>query len=817
MTDFIIVDTEGKKLLREIAVINNQGKLIYEAFTQEYPDNYNIKLYLKPLSIIIQDFLQIAEDNLIICHNVSHDIKVLRHNFMLAGIPWRKFKFNCSLRLAQVYFPEFPSYSLEYLSKRLKLKVNNQYFNPQQAHSARYDAQFTYQLYGKIQQEKYMNKFKNTVNPFGTTRVDNPFQDHVDLPSIYDNEFKILESIIDDIKYDKNRQSKGAVVIGEPGSGKTHLIMRLAKKRLQFNRLLFVRCPNNSESVLYHIYARILESFIHQVPNTGFRQIEHLLAHSFVKLISHNQFMTLTQKDKDILSSVKNNYLGLYEKLGAEGTGKKLAYWEHIEKRTNEWWLNQYGIADYSPKIIKGIIKFCSYKDPNKKQLVARWLAADELIEEKLKLIGLDNWNEEMSREAFSLEAISVFSKLSLLDEPLIIVFDQLESLGLEYQTKLLFKFVEAVKEIFTHVPNSLIILNLFPDRWQQFQTLFDGSVVDRVSQYKVYLEPPSKQEIKEILALKTRDVGIDLKQLFSESELEDILSHNSIRRVLNRAADYYRFKVNKISLLHYPSLEPDENNANSQQSIQSDSTNLETRLEKLENEFRQIKTIFEEIGKVLMPPSTISEETIEETTEDILPIPELQILDTPSIQNKIQDFLSKNKEILDQEYKQLQIITDSDDIGKLIIILESFKTVIDLDIDHMILGKKRVPENCLVKTNSKFYLIGFLQMDGSSFTSRIKNFNELVINYKNINFQLWRDIRKPAIEGKIGKEQIVMLNNAPNGQFLVMNQEDRIQFELIYKLITNIQNRDLDVELEEGIEFLFSQMRNCWLIKGLI
>ena len=37
--NFIVVDTEGKESLREIAVIDAQGQLIYEAFAQENPEN----------------------------------------------------------------------------------------------------------------------------------------------------------------------------------------------------------------------------------------------------------------------------------------------------------------------------------------------------------------------------------------------------------------------------------------------------------------------------------------------------------------------------------------------------------------------------------------------------------------------------------------------------------------------------------------------------------------------------------------------------------------------------------------------------------
>jgi predicted RNA-binding protein YlxR (DUF448 family) len=39
MKDFIVIDTEGKDYIREIAVINQQGELIYEAFAKEYFKN----------------------------------------------------------------------------------------------------------------------------------------------------------------------------------------------------------------------------------------------------------------------------------------------------------------------------------------------------------------------------------------------------------------------------------------------------------------------------------------------------------------------------------------------------------------------------------------------------------------------------------------------------------------------------------------------------------------------------------------------------------------------------------------------------------
>ena len=48
------------------------------------------------------------------------------------------------------------------------------------------------------------------------------------------------------------------------------------------------------------------------------------------------------------------------------------------------------------------------------------------------------------------------------------------------------------------------------------------------------------------------------------------------------------------------------------------------------------------------------------------------------------------------------------------------------------------------------------------------------------------------------------------------MDQENRISFELIYQLIVDIQNRDLEISLEEALPIINSHFRNYWLIEKL-
>ncbi|MGL5795087.1 MAG: exonuclease domain-containing protein, partial [Waterburya sp.] len=286
--DFVVIDTEGNRQLKEIAIISSGGKLVYEAFNQEHP-HYQQRLLQdqdKPLKRILLDFLAITRHKLLVFHHAQHDLQVLNNSFQKANLPWENFQqvqYQCTVKLAQQCFPGYYAYSLEYLAKKLNLKVDRQYFNTGQAHTARYDAYFTYQLYLAIKQK--MTPTPTQVNPFGSSRVDNPFQSHPDNSNIYHAQYRILETVIDDIKYDSNHQSKGAVIIGEPGTGKTHLIMRLAKQRLALNRLLFIPCPNDANTIKYHTYSCILESLNKNIPSTNFNQLEYFLANTFVGII----------------------------------------------------------------------------------------------------------------------------------------------------------------------------------------------------------------------------------------------------------------------------------------------------------------------------------------------------------------------------------------------------------------------------------------------------------------------------------------------------------------------------------------------------
>ncbi|MCK5099691.1 MAG: ATP-binding protein [Desulfobacteraceae bacterium] len=619
-------------------------------------------------------------------------------------------------------------------------------------------------------------KRKKNVNPFGVSRVDNPFQDHVDLKTLFSDQFTRLKSIIDDISVDKNHQSRGVIVAGEPGAGKTHLIMRLAKELISSNRILFIRQPNNPDAIFYHIYARIVESLVQKVPGTPYTQIEYLLAKSFSKI-----FINDVEKQKKPMPKMlamkkmlEKDHLNLLKKLGSSQDDEKRAKnWLGIEKRTLKWWGATQGWG-MGAAVVRAFVKYCSYPDFSRREIVRKWLIGLELSKYEIRKTGLENINDKINTEEFALEAISVLARLSIQDEPLILVFDQLE--GLKYNEELLIKFGENIKELFTHIPNCVFVFNFFPDRWEEYSNVFDESIVQRMSKDIIALNTPSKKEMKELLVYRGNKFNVDINSIYLKEDFETILKGISIRSVLNKASDYYKFRKEGIPLpqkIKYTTGFNDE---------------IKEELDKLK---QQISWIREYLNIEALSDNEQKEMT------------------------KIKKILKTYEDNATKDYDKYLIVSDSDDAGKVDIIVKALMKDCLIDTAKTSKGRKKLPEHVMIKDiDNNNIVIGFLHIDGKSFSSRIKNFNSVVLDHPNTMFYIFRDSRAPEIHSKKSLNEIKWLNSSDNGNLKTLNTEDRIRFEVIYKIITDIQNRELDLNIESVIKVIKHVYNDFWLLK---
>ena len=397
-----------------------------------------------------------------------------------------------------------------------------------------------------------------------------------------------------------------------------------------------------------------------------------------------------------------------------------------------------------------------------------------ELTKYEIRKTGLENISQKIHTEEFALEAISVLGKLSIQDEPLILVFDQLE--GLKYNEELLMKFGENIKELFTHIPNCVIVFNFFPDRWEEYSNIFDESIVQRMSKDVIALNTPSKKEMKELLVYRAQQYNVDINSIYLKEDFEIILKGISIRNALNKASDYYKFRKEGIPLP-----------------------------QKIKNPLGYDNKIIEELDKLKQQISWIRE-----------------YLNIEALSDKEQKEMTKIKKVLKtyeenalKDYEKYLIVSDSDDTGKVDIIAKALMADCLLDTSRAHLGRKKLPEHVMIKDiDNNNIVIGFLHIDGKSFSSRIKNFNSVVWENPDTRFYIFRDKRAPEIHSKKSLNEIKWLNSSDNGNLKTLNKEDRIRFEVVYKMITDIQNRELDINIQSAIKVIKHLYNDFWLLK---
>ncbi|MCB9925598.1 MAG: hypothetical protein H6822_25835 [Planctomycetaceae bacterium] len=383
-------------------------------------------------------------------------------------------------------------------------------------------------------------------------RVDTPWSRVPDLAEYNLPAYRRIQRALKQMQREQSIEtstSQGVLVLGEAGTGKTHLLMRVANNLSDTNHILFVRKPNNEEAVAQHIWSNIVNSLARSVPSssTPRSQMDDLLAHVFSKVLIP-EFEDDISQGKDVdqrrrwMELLLANPFNLFSMLG-EGE-RRQSNMQIIRRRTLRYL--QVNYPDVDQRIAHLLITYCFVSREDRKRLLLTWLSGQDVDESESEQLGLPtSWvptedtstdiSVQQQREEQALRAIRTIGLLSTHYQPLILAFDQLE--GLRDEERLTQRWGDVVREIFTMTPNMLIVTCIFPSLWETwFAPTLDASVAQRISQTQITLEQFETRHGLKMLETHLDDSFIKHRlptniYPFMPSDVESLCKHSSSPR----------------------------------------------------------------------------------------------------------------------------------------------------------------------------------------------------------------------------------------------------------------------------------------------
>ncbi len=261
--------------------------------------------------------------------------------------------------------------------------------------------------------EELAQAIKRAENPFDSDKVLKARDRILDVQEIHRRDQELLASELEEVR--KSGRSRGILVTGVSGSGKSHLIARLYTERPKDVLFFQVQALPGGTAWLKHIVQCIVSDLEQPIcPEDGSRQIVLLIKH-FIK--GTKQETAAAGKPVDNLQQLDMALESRQQQIRASMPDPVAG--EVLKVLVNLWkW--------QSPPSRRRR----GHETNEKIELAVRWLKGSMLEAEELRLIGVNQnfGTTKESGQADYLAALRVFGILTRGQAPIILVFDQLDT-----------------------------------------------------------------------------------------------------------------------------------------------------------------------------------------------------------------------------------------------------------------------------------------------------------------------------------------------------------------------------------------------------
>jgi len=268
--------------------------------------------------------------------------------------------------------------------------------------------------------------------------------------SIHKDAIAQIETTLDQVALD--HRTRTVRLEGDPGSGKTFLLGRL--KRQLNPKAFFAYIPPfpQSDEIWRHILRYTVNSLV-EVPHR--------------------------QQDSQLLRWLKS--LSVFKRRGFGKGLRQGSAWDWLRADKQRFITNLKETYQKAP--LYNANSFFSLlhdlTNPKLYPLACEWLKGDDLSEESLEKLGLKH---SIESEEAAYEILANFGRISLATQPIVLCFDQLESIACLPDGSLnLPALFNANTRIHDENHNFLIIISIIINTWKQNEHRVDQSHKDRI------------------------------------------------------------------------------------------------------------------------------------------------------------------------------------------------------------------------------------------------------------------------------------------------------------------------------------------------
>ncbi|HEY9602508.1 MAG TPA: ATP-binding protein [Allocoleopsis sp.] len=319
------------------------------------------------------------------------------------------------------------------------------------------------------------NIILKSTNPFDNYRSVNFWQPQKQpepvVESIHQDAIATIEETLDRVVQDHGTRT--VMLQGDPGSGKTYLLGRLKKKLNHKAFFVYIKPFPQSDRIWRHILRYTVDSMI-QVPD-GQKDSQLML---WLKSLS-----AFTKHSLGV-RVLKDNFWELF-------TSDRKHFINHLKKT-----YQQAGI--YNADNFFGVLH--DLTDPKLYTSACQWLQGDDLGEESLKELGVKG---SIDTEEAASETLANFGRISAETQPIVLCFDQLESIArLPNGSPDLQTLFSVKTKIHDENDNFLVIISITTDTWRQNESRIDQSHKARIDT-EATLKPISLKDAESLLATR--------------------------------------------------------------------------------------------------------------------------------------------------------------------------------------------------------------------------------------------------------------------------------------------------------------------------